>query len=466
MPPRSKAGSISLLRAYIVVDLGFGDAGKGLLTDFLVRQLNAGVVVRYNGGAQAGHNVVTPDGRHHTFSQFGSGTFIPGVRTYLSRDVVIHPGALLVEGDILEQRGIRDVFSRLRVSDLAPVITPFHQAANRIREMARGAERHGSCGVGVGETVEDALLYTEDCVLAGDLTNPATLRRKLRSIRERKREQIAGLCRDISPGSQLAREWGVFEREEVIEAWITSMVRIGELGLAAPDPVLERWLRETETVIFEGAQGVLLDADAGFHPFTTWSRCTAENAFELIEEMAPDSSAFKIGVMRSYAVRHGPGPLPTETDELTSVIFEHNEHNEWQGAVRYGWFDAVLARYALGLTGGVDSLAVTHMDVLSHQLTWKYCAGYKGYNGPDDTTIDTDKSEGVMTSFRLPRFLSLEQRAEFTKALSTVNPVLETCSADEAKVIQKIESLLGKPVDMISRGPSAGNVEILKPFPF
>ena len=134
------------MRAYVIVDLGFGDAGKGLLTDYLARQLKAGIVVRYNGGAQAGHNVVTPDGRHHTFSQFGSGTFIPGVKTYLSRDVVIHPGALLVEGAILEGKGIPDAFSRLRVSEQALVITPFHQAANRIREIVRGSDRHGSCG--------------------------------------------------------------------------------------------------------------------------------------------------------------------------------------------------------------------------------------------------------------------------------------------------------------------------------
>src|SRR5664279_3027640 len=102
------------MRAYIVLDLGFGDCGKGLLTDFLARRTSAGLVVRYNGGAQAGHNVVAPDGRHHTFSQFGSGTFIPGVKTYLSKYVLIHPGALLVEGNILEKLGVRDAFSRLR----------------------------------------------------------------------------------------------------------------------------------------------------------------------------------------------------------------------------------------------------------------------------------------------------------------------------------------------------------------
>lgn len=453
------------MRAYIVVDLGFGDSGKGLLTDFLVRHFEADVVVRYNGGAQAGHNVLTPDGRHHTFSQFGSGMFIPHVKTYLSQHVVIHPGALLIEGDTLAGKGVQDPFSRLRLSDQALVITPFHQAANRIREIARGRNRHGSCGVGVGEAVEEALLHAENRVLAGDLNNPAVLRRKLRDIRDQKREQISALCKVHSPGSPIAREYGVFEREDVIDAWISSTSRINKLGLVVSDSVLERWLRETKNVIFEGAQGVLLDADAGFHPFTTWSRCTAANAFELIKQMAPDTHVFQIGVMRSYAVRHGPGPLPTETDVLISAVSEHNKYNEWQGTVRYGWFDAVLARYALGVTGRVDSLAVTHLDVLSRLKTWKYCPGYKGYYGLYGTSVDSTISDGVLASFRLPHLLSLAERAQFTQALSTVTPVLETCDVDDETVIREIESLLGQPVGIISRGPSAENVQILNSFP-
>ena len=453
------------MRAYIVVDLGFGDSGKGLLTDFLVRHFEAGVVVRYNGGAQAGHNVVTPDGRHHTFSQFGSGAFNPYVKTYLSRHVVIHPTALLIEGDILQGKGVRDPFSHLRVSDQALVITPFHQAVNRIREIVRGTNRHGSCGVGVGEAVEDALLHPENRVLAGDLCNPALLRRKLRAICEQKREQIIPLCKENSPDILLAQECEVFKREDVIDTWISSIARIRELGLVVSDSVLESWLHETENVVFEGAQGVLLDADAGFHPYTTWSRCTAENALELIKEMAPDSSVSQIGVMRSYAVRHGPGPLPTETDTLSSVVSEHNKSNEWQGAVRYGWFDAVLARYALGLTGGIDSVVVTHLDVLSRLKPWKYCLGYKGYQGLNDTSVAATISGDVLTNFHLPAFLSLAERTQFTQGLSIVTPVLETCDADDETVIQEIESLIGQPVGLISRGPSAENVQILNSVP-
>src|ERR1700734_1777495 len=120
-------------RAAMVVDLGFGDAGKGLVTDFLVRSLGAGLVVRWNGGAQAGHNVVAPDGRHHTFAQIGAGTFVPGVRTHLAERTIVHPTALGVEAARLAEIGVPDALDRLSVSERALVITPFHQAANRLR---------------------------------------------------------------------------------------------------------------------------------------------------------------------------------------------------------------------------------------------------------------------------------------------------------------------------------------------
>jgi len=448
------------LHAFIVVDLGFGDSGKGLLTDFLVRHLDAGVVVRYNGGAQAGHNVLTPDGRHHTFSQFGSGTFIPGVKTYLSRHVVIHPQGLLVEGNILEGKGVSDAFSRLRISDQALVITPFHQSANRIRETVRAGNRHGSCGIGVGETVEHALAHPEDRVLAGDLMDPALLKQKLRTIREQKREDLSVYCKDHSFDLLSAREFAIFDRDDVIDKWISSIARISELGLIVPDSVLERWLHETKNVVFEGAQGVLLDEDAGFHPFTTWSRCTAVNALGLINEMSPDSSIHQIGVIRSYAVRHGPGPLPTETEDLKSNISEHNQQNEWQGEVRYGWFDAVLARYALE-AAKVDSLAVTHLDALPHLKTWKYCVGYKGQSDSNIMPIDANVSDGVLATIHPQSDLTLSQRTKFTQELSGVTPVLETCDPDKNKVIQKIESLVQPPIGIVSFGPSAKDVEIL-----
>jgi len=453
------------LRAYIILDLGFGDAGKGLLTDFLARHLKTGLVVRYNGGAQAGHHVISPDGRQHTFSQFGSGTFIPHVKTYLSKYVVLDPLALLVEGEALESKGVRDAFTRLRMSDQALVITPFQRAANRMRELARGENRHGSCGIGVGETYEDALTHSEICIRAGDLKHPGSLRRKTRAIRDLKRDQIITFCKDHSYNPTTAREFEALEGDDLIDSWIRAIARIGELGLVTPDSVLEGWLRETDNVIFEGAQGVLLDAEAGFHPHTTWSNCTAENAMELINQAAPGAQVHRIGVTRSYAVRHGAGPLPTETGSLAPLVSEHNQHNQWQGAVRYGWFDGVLTRYALSVAGGVDSLAVTHMDLLPRLERWKYCPGYRDPHLPGNTGIVSRISDGLLTGFRLPPGLSIAKRAGFTRALSNIMPVFNDCSPDEEAVIGDIEELSGQKIGMLSYGPRAENVRIVNPLP-
>ncbi|ATB28882.1 adenylosuccinate synthetase [Melittangium boletus] len=428
-------------RVSIVVDLGFGDAGKGLLTDFLVRRDGAGLVVRYNGGAQAGHNVVTPEGRHHTFAQFGAGSFVPGVRTFLAHPFVLHPTALLVEGEVLRARGVDDVFERLRLSERARVITPFHQAMNRLRELARGDARHGSCGVGVGETVRDALDFPEDTVLAGDLRDIPRLTRKLRRIRERKHEELRALpLPDTEP---VQRERSLFEFEGVIETWLERAARVVTLGLVVPDTTLGAWMRDTSTTVFEGAQGVLLDEWRGFHPFTTWSRCTADNALELIADSGVDAEVRRVGVLRSHGVRHGAGPLPTETGELRPLVSEHNAPNDWQGRVRYGWFDAVLARYALDVVGGVDELALTHVDLLARLRTWKAAASYQG---------------GSLTRLTLAPSPSLEHQERLTRLLLETVPTFEEREPHEARVLGHIEQLLGRAVNWLSRGPRAEDV--------
>ena len=174
-----------LPRYLSVIGLGFGDCGKGLFTDYLCRTSRAHTVVRFNGGAQAGHNVVLPDGRHHTFSQFSSGTFIEGVHTVLASPVVIHPTALLVENDALRSAGVSDAAGRLLIDARCRVITPFHQAAGRLREIVRGDEAHGSCGVGFGEAVKDSLEHPDESLTYGDLAETASALAKLESVRQR-----------------------------------------------------------------------------------------------------------------------------------------------------------------------------------------------------------------------------------------------------------------------------------------
>lgn len=311
------------------------------MTDYLVRELDARLVVRFNGGAQAGHTVVAPDGRKHTFSQFGAGSLVPGVRTHLSRFMVVHPGGLLREAEVLG----RDL-SGVTVAPEALVTTPFHIAANQIRERRL---RHGSCGLGVGETVADSLAFPEDAIRFCDLSSPAVLRRKLLRLQSRK-------WSELGPDP-------VLESRNLIEEWIDL---VGSLGVAMAEDVFR------ETVVFEGAQGVLLDEWRGFHPHTTWSTCTFDNALTLLEGYSGEVA--RLGVLRSYMTRHGNGPLPTEVD--LGLEEPDNLTGPWQGAFRTGWADAVLGRYALECCGGVDGLAITHLDRVG--ADWLQCAAYRG----------------------------------------------------------------------------------------
>ncbi|MFL5318896.1 MAG: adenylosuccinate synthetase [Myxococcaceae bacterium] len=401
-------------RAFVVVDLGFGDCGKGLLTDYLVRRHEASLVVRYNGGAQAGHNVVTEDGRHHTFAQLGAGSFVPGVRTFLSRHVVIHPAALLVESAALEQKGVSRPMERVFISDSARVITPFHQSANRLRELSRGDFRHGSCGVGVGETVADSIAHPDETVRAGDLRSRSEVAKKLHRIRDRKREELRALT------SLPDREWQVFTNDELVDAWIDQVQPV------VSSIVSDDWLDRSadENVVFEGAQGVLLDERFGFHPYTTWSNCTADNARELA-----GSQVEVIGVLRAHAVRHGPGPFPSERPELR--FKEHNALNDWQGAVRYGLFDAVLARYALDVCR-VDRLAITHLD----QAPSAHVSSYEG---------------GV---HRLDLPGTFQAQEQLAQRLARVKPVVRP----HEDPIAAVEELLDRRVDLTGSGPTARNV--------
>jgi adenylosuccinate synthase len=446
------------VRAIVVVDLGFGDSGKGLLTDCLVRTRGATLVVRYNGGAQAGHNVVAPDGRHHTFAQFGAGTFVDGVGTVLSRHVVVHPTGLLAEAAALEAKGVRDPLSRIRVSDRARLITPFHQAANRLRELARGAARHGSCGVGVGEVVEDSRTRPAEAVEAGDLHHTDRLAEKLACLRAAKRAEVEDLACPRASAPRAERERRVFTEEGLIDRWIDEATRLAHKGVVASNESLAASLRSAETVVFEGAQGVLLDEVHGFHPYTTWSCCTARNAFELIEEVAPGSPVERIGVMRSHAVRHGPGPLPTETAALQGVVTDHNRDGEWQGPVRYGWFDAVLARYAIDVVGGVDALLLTHADAPPRLAAWNVCGGYRTAEGAWPGSPATRDDAGIVRRL-VPK--GGYDGSDLTGLLLGASPVLEACAPTEDAVVRAVERELGRRVDFVSRGPTANDVATL-----
>ncbi|WKU03075.1 adenylosuccinate synthetase [Micromonospora sp. HUAS LYJ1] len=407
-------------RHVIVVDLGYGDAGKGTVVDWLCATRHVHTVVRFNGGAQAAHNVVLPDGRHHTFAQFGAGTFRPGVRTHLARQQVVDPLALAAEADHLASVGVPDALDRLTVDGEALLATPYHRAANRLREIARGAARHGSCGLGVGESVRYGLAHPDEAPRVADCRDPELLRRRLTALRDRLTAELGPL--DAPPVADCLPAFTAFaDRVTVVDrSYLAGVLREG-------------------TVVFEGAQGVLLDEWHGFHPYTTWSTTTFANAEALLAEAGAAGSAYRLGVMRTVTTRHGPGPLVTE-DRALPLTDPRNPTNPWQGRFRFGHFDAVAHRYALDVAGGVDGLALTHLDLTRPdpaRPALKLCRHYDG----------TDRLRPGPPG-------DLERQAALTARLLTARPVYDAPPTDWPAAVSEA---LAAPVVLTSHGPTAAD---------
>lgn len=408
-------------RHTIVVDLGYGDAGKGTVVDRLCATRPVHAVIRFNGGAQAGHNVVTPDGRHHTFSQFGSGTFHPGVRTHLSRFVVVDPLALTGEAEHLRTLGVTDAYERLSVDRDALLATPYHRLANHTRERARGGNRHGSCGMGVGETVAFGLVHPDDAPRADDALDPDRLRRKLTTVRD-------VLTTELGP-------LGGPPIEACVEAFTGFGSRVSIVDGATERAALLR----DGVCVFEGAQGVLLDEWYGFHPYTTWSTTTFANAETLLAEAGSPGDASRLGVLRVYTTRHGAGPLVTEDAALSAAMPDpHNGYGPWQGAFRVGYFDAVAHRYALAVAGGADALALTHLDVAPDRL----CRSYE----LDGSIVDT---------LPIGRFGDLDHQATLTERLLRARPRPQPVGTTGWPDI--VTDALGCPVVLTSHGPTSAD---------
>ncbi|MGC0418651.1 adenylosuccinate synthetase [Embleya sp. AB8] len=409
-------------RHVAVVDLGFGDAGKGTTVDRLCARGRAQgrpvhAVVRFNGGAQAAHNVVTDDGRHHTFAQFGAGTFTPGTRTHLSRFMLVDPLALAAEAEHLRALGVADPLGLLTVDREALLTTPYHAAANRARELARGANRHGSCGMGVGETAAFALAHPDAAPRVADCDSAGLLRRRLGAVRD-----------------TLSAEFGTPLGPDV-EACVTAFLAFGR-AVRRTDRAYARELLRGGPVVFEGAQGVLLDEWHGFHPYTTWSTTTFANAETLVAEAGEE--LYRLGVLRTHTTRHGAGPLPSEDAALTAALPDrYNGTGRWQGAFRVGHFDVVAHRYAVAVCGGVDGVALTHTDRLGHAGLGVVRAygGVEPAVGPVPDLGYAERQTGRMFAAR---------------------PVLEQ-APPAAAWPEFVGAELGAPVTLISFGPRTGD---------
>lgn len=442
-------------RAILTVGLGYGDEGKGTSVDWLTQQHNAVAVVRYNGGAQAAHNVVTNDGRHHTFSQFGSGTF-HGAQTFLSKFMLVNPVALMNEAEHLKLCGVKYPLALLKISRDALLTTPFHIAANQLKELYRGEGRHGSCGMGIGETTALAIDRPDIAPRLRDAENSHVLHEKLLQTQQHFSVMVAQLSRGRLAGDAVWRER---MRKEILcnTAQINQYVLLVQTLLASvvhDDQAHLHDLLRRGNVIFEGAQGVLLDQDFGFHPHTTWTNTTLDNAYELLDGV--DAKITKVGITRTFAARHGAGPLVTEIDEHGFGGEVHNQTQPFQGVFRRGHFDAVATRYAVDVLGrrtaglpALDEVFVTHVDCAS---TWRTCERYSIDNHRDDGlfTYEDAFEDAFVQGMRLPDNLAAQTR--LTQAISHAAPWYPAGKQPLEDLLLRIERATRAPVTLLSSG--------------
>lgn len=445
-------------KIFIVAGLGFGDEGKGTITDFLSKLYNAKLVCRYNGGPQAAHYVRRSNGILHCFAQYGSGTFW-GAKTYISEKMLVDPIKLGYEANALGNKGIKHPLWVITIDPDCLVVTPFHRIVNQMLELSRGGKRRGSCGFGVGEAVNDGRNYGEMALRMKDLSDKETLRTKLDFLWRIKMDiaqQIANEHRESIPIDGLLYE---LEDKEWVEKLVLYYYRFAKAVKIAKVSGEEI----SGNIIFEGAQGILLDEERGFYPHITRSRTTFKNAEDLIGSMGLRGRTVKIGVIRAYATRHGAGPFVTYVKRLSRLMPDtHNATNNWQGEFRIGWFDLVATRYALEVAGGVDFVAMTNLDRISFEKI-KVCVGYK-YIGRGrrilEQYFDLSEDGKVITGIKMPATATREHQEKLTKFLAMCRPVYR--KVHKAEYIKYLEKELNVKIAIISNGPTAEDkIELL-----
>lgn len=313
---------------HAVIGAGYGDEGKGVATDVLAASYGAeAIVVRANSGAQAGHTVTTPDGRRHVFHHVGSGSFA-GAATFLGRRFVSNPMLL---GRELHDLALKDVRPRILADARGIATSPYDMMLNQFVETDRAGGRHGSCGIGFGETIERNLVPAFAFDLDG-LRDPAALRNRLDQIR-----RVWVPARAERLGIEFDEErLRMVASDEILERYVAD----AQDFLASVDLIEGPTSLPDAPLIFENAQGLLLDQDRGAFPFVTRSNTGIRNVVETLREIG----ALRLDATyatRAYVTRHGAGPLAWETSEepWPAIVDRTNVPNPWQGTIRYGLLD-------------------------------------------------------------------------------------------------------------------------------
>ena len=424
----------------VVVGSQWGDEGKGKIVDWLSQQ--ADIVVRFQGGHNAGHTLVI-DSTTYKLSLLPSGVVRPGKLSVIGNGVVLDPNALVEEITRLKGQGVEVTPETLRIADNVTLILPLHQELDAIRETSNVRTSIGTTRRGIGPAYEDKV--GRRAIRLMDLADLPALGGKIDRL--------------LAHHNALRRGLGIAEIEP--KTVYDRLAAIAPQVLPFMDSVwslLDRKRREGKRILFEGAQGALLDVDHGTYPYVTSSNTVAAQA-ATGSGIGPAAVGYVLGISKAYTTRVGAGPFPTEQDnEIGRIIGERGrEFGVVTGRKRRcGWFDAVLVRQTVR-TGGVDGLALTKLDILDGFEEIKVCVGYRF----DGRTID---------------YLPAGEHAQ-----ARVEPVYETIAGWEArtagarsfaelpaqaiKYVRRIEELVGCPVTLLSTSPEREDTILMRnPF--
>ncbi|MHB1501770.1 MAG: adenylosuccinate synthase [Candidatus Dormibacteria bacterium] len=411
----------------VVVGGQWGDEGKGKVVDLLAER--ARIVLRSQGGNNAGHTVVV-DGRTFKFNLIPSGILHPRTICVIGNGVVLDPKVLLAEVDQLEQAGAD--LGNLVISERAHMIMPYHPVLDRLEEAARVDDRLGTTFRGVGPAYSDKVRRIGFRV--GDL-------QKLRFL-EKKLDFVLPLKNDILVKLYQAPP---FTKQEILAEYTDYASRL-ERFIRDPFPIVQTAVGAGERVILEGAQGTMLDLDLGTYPYVTSSYPSSGGALAGAG-LGPRHVTTTLGVFKAYTTRVGYGPFPTELeDSLGEYLRERgSEYGTTTGRPRrVGWFDAAVARYAVGVNG-IDSIALTKLDVLDELEVIRVCTGYSSKGKAEDHPMANISHLKHVE----PQFEDLPGWRQSTKGARQ----FEDLPQEARQYVERLGELAGAPVDLISVGP-------------
>ncbi|WP_136418241.1 adenylosuccinate synthase [Herbaspirillum sp. ST 5-3] len=426
----------------VVIGTQWGDEGKGKIVDWLTDHAQG--VVRFQGGHNAGHTLVI-GGQKTALQLIPSGIMRPGVACYIGNGVVLSVPDLLREIDKLQAIGV-EVVSRLKVSEACPVILPYHTALDAAREAARGSAKIGTTGKGIGPAYEDKV--ARRAIRVADLLNEKRFAEKLNENLDYHNFVL----------TQYLKAQPV-DFQKTLDDALATVPRIAPM-VADVSSALYAASKGGAHLLFEGAQGSLLDVDHGTYPFVTSSNCVAGNA-AAGSGVGPNMLHYILGITKAYTTRVGSGPFPSEllTDQgigkhLASV--GHEFGTVTGRARRCGWFDAALLRRSVQING-VSGMCLTKLDVLDGLESLQICTGYKlGGKVVDIFPVGAEEAAACEPIY--------EQMPGWTE--STVGAKsLAALPANARAYIKRIEELIGVPVDMVSTGPDREETIVLRhPF--